>query len=68
MLKKSEIKINANTVLKSSTKHPIFTLIGIGIITLCCGIVTFAIMNPTLFITLFSLIITGKSLVQNKPK
>ncbi len=62
MFKSNQIKINANAVLEVSTEHIFFTLIGIGIVILCCGIVAFAIMNPVLFITLFSSIITGKSL------
>ena len=54
-------QIKINTILKASTEHIFFTLIGIGIVILCCGIVTFTIKNPNLFVTLFSLIITSKS-------
>lgn len=59
-----QIKINANAELKSSTKDPIFTLIGIGIIfgiiILCFGIVTFAIINPNLFAEIVKIVFRSK--------
>lgn len=60
MFKSNQIKINANAVLETSTKHNFFTLIGIGIVILCCGIVAFVIKNPNLFVEICKIIFPTK--------